>query len=110
MPNVKLYIDETIYGSCRAALTETLPVLRETLCRELEVAASACQFAVIPVLGMSDQQGINVEMQIMPKPERTREVVIGVCEALRDLVGGATGASVAVRVATLDPVTYVALK
>lgn len=110
MPNVKIYVDETSYGACRAALAEALPVLRERLCRELKVEATACQFAVIPVLAMPDQPGVNVEMQIMPRPDRTRELLHGVCEGLRALVGEATGARVAVRVAVLDPATYVALK
>jgi hypothetical protein len=80
------------------------------LCRELRVEASACQFALVTVLAMPDQPAVNVEIHVMPGPERTRSRILGICERLRDIVGDAAQAPVAVRVAMLDPETYVALK
>ncbi len=110
MPNVKIYVDETLYPSCRDRLPAALGPILDMLCHDLTVDRPACQIAVIPVLAMPDLPPVNVEMQIMPRPERTRAVLLAVCAKLREMVGGATGAHVAIRVTTLDPETYIALK
>ena len=110
MPNVKIYVDETLYPACRDRLVQALGPIREMLCRDLIVDVPACQFAVISVCGMPDLPRVNVEMQIMPKPERTREVILAVCAALRQMVQGATNTHVAIRVMALDAATYIALK
>ena len=110
MPNVKIYVDEVIYPLCRDRLPAALAAVLIMLCHDLTVDRPACQIAVIPVLAMPDLPPVNVEMQIMPRSERTRAVLLGVCAKLRDMVGAATGTHVAIRVTTLDPETYIALK
>ncbi|WP_416358114.1 hypothetical protein ACLNGM_09430 [Aureimonas phyllosphaerae] len=110
MPNLKIFVDETIFPDCRTALDRELESIRSMLCRELGVEVAACQFAVLPVMALPDQPSVNVEMQIMPKPDRTRERLVGLAETLRDAVGYATHAPVAVRISTLDPSGYVTLK
>ena len=110
MPNVKIYVDDTLFPDLRARLEPMLAPVRAMLCRELGVDAAACQVAVIPVLAMPDQPPINTEMLILPRPDRTREAVTRVGQRLRDMIGTATGRHVAVRVSALDPDTYVALK
>ncbi|MBO0145066.1 hypothetical protein JZX87_28430 [Agrobacterium sp. Ap1] len=59
--------------------------------------------------GLPDQPAINLEVIILPKPERTREV-IAVGTRLKATLAEASGGRVAVRAAALDPQTYVALK
>lgn len=110
MPNVKIYVDDAIYAACRNRLADALGPVLEMLCHDLTVDRPACQMAVIPVLAMPDLPPVNVEMQIMPRPERTRALLLAVCAKLREMVGDATGAHVAIRVTTLDPETYIALK
>ena len=110
MPNVKIYIDEEIYPDCRDRLSGALRPIRDMLCSDLGVDAPACQFAVMPVLAMPDLSPVNVELAIMPRPERTRALLLAVCEKLREVAGAATGTHVAIRVTTLDPETYIALK
>ncbi len=110
MPNVKFYVDETLPETSVMALKSALLPLRDMLCTSLKVDVSACQFAILSVVGLADQPKINVELMILPKPERTQEVVREVCRTLREMVGEATGHHVAVRAAALDPKTYVALK
>lgn len=110
MPNLKIFVDDTLYPDCRAALAEALGPIRDMLCRDLHVDVPACQFAVVPVGAMPDLPRVNVEMAILPRPERTREVLMVVSARLRDMVGAATKAHVAVRVTALDPETYIALK
>lgn len=110
MPNVKIFVDESRLPSVQKELTALLPDLRAQLCKALVVDLSASQFAVIPVQGLADQPPINVELHILPRPDRTREAVLAVARQTRESVGKATGQHVAVRIATLDAETYVALK
>ncbi len=110
MPNVKIFVDEGLYPSVKGALAEALAPLREMLCRELAVEVPACQFAVMAVGGMADLPLVNVELAILPRPERTRDRLLAICADLRQMIGQATGTHVAVRVTALDPETYIALK
>ena len=110
MPNVKIYVDETLYPACRDRLAAALGPLRDLMCREFGVEVPACQFAVLPVMAMADLPPVNVEVMLLPRPERTRQAVTRVGLTLREILGLATGAHVAIRVAFLDPETYIALK
>lgn len=110
MPNVKIFVDHSLYPTVNMALATALGPIREMLCQELAVEVPACQFAVMAVGGMADLPLVNVEMAIMPRPERTRERLLAVCASLRSMVGHATGTHVAVRMTALDPETYIALK
>lgn len=110
MPNLKIFIDDTLYPDCKTALAQALGPIRDMLCRDLQVDVPACQFAVVAVGVMPDLPRVNVEMAILPRPERTRSVILSVCAKLRELVEDATGTRVAVRVTALDPETYIALK
>lgn len=110
MPNVKIYVDEAIYPACRANLARALGPIIDMLCHDLTVERPACQMAVMPVLALPGLPGVNVEVQIMPRPERTQALLLTVCTKLRDMVGAATGSHVAIRVTSLDPETYIALK
>lgn len=110
MPNVKIFVDETLYPSVREQLAKTLKPVRDMLCHDLSVDVPACQFAVLPVYAMLDLPRVNVELSIMPRAERTRDLLMSVCAKLREMVGDATGTHVAVRLTSLDPHTYIALK
>lgn len=110
MPNVKIFVDDSLYPAVRAPLVQALGPIRDLLCAELAVDVPACQFAVMPVGAMADLPRVNVEMAILPRPERTRERVLSVCVRMRALVEAATGTHVAIRVTSLDPETYIALK
>lgn len=110
MPNLKIFVDHSLYPTVRAPLERALGPIRDMLCADLDVPAPACQVAVMPVLAMPDLPRVNVEIQILPRPERTREMVTAVCIRLRGLVEAATQTHVAVRASALDPETYIALK
>jgi len=110
VPNVKIYVEEQVFADRRTALTAALQPIRDMLCADLKVDISACQFAVLPVVAMPDLPLVNVEMFILPRPERTREAVLAVCHTLREMVQAATGVHVAIRVMHLDAATYIALK
>ncbi|KPQ06520.1 MAG: hypothetical protein HLUCCA12_09560 [Rhodobacteraceae bacterium HLUCCA12] len=110
MPNVKFYIDARTCPASREAIAGMLPDLRALICETLEVPPEACQFALIEVAGMDDQPQINTELQLLPSPTRTPDHLRGVAHRLRETLEQSTGVSVAVRMATLDPQTYVALK
>ncbi|MBI1218977.1 MAG: hypothetical protein GC186_10555 [Rhodobacteraceae bacterium] len=110
MPNVKIYVEEAVFAEQRAALIEALPSIRALLAEGFNVDVPAFQFAVMPVVAMPDLPLINVELHILPKPERTRAAVLAVCADLRALIEGVAGCRAAIRVMTLDPETYIALK
>lgn len=110
MPNMKIYVDADRNGAAVGAVRNLLLPLRVMLCRELDVDITACQFAVVEVFGLEDQAQVNVEILILPRPERTRDRIIEVCTLIRAMVADATGLHVAVRSSFLDPETYVAMK
>lgn len=110
MPNVKIFVDDSLYPALRAPVMATLEPLRDLLCTRFDVDVPACQFAVVPVGAMPDLPRVNVEMAILPRPDRTRMKVTAVSEEVRSILKAATGVHVAVRVVHLDPATYVALK
>lgn len=110
MPNVKIFVDESAYPALQPGFAALLPDLRAQLCTDFAVDPPACQLAVIPVLGLPDQPPINVELSILPRPERTRAAVTAAATRLRETIGAATGRHVAIRIALLDAESYVALK
>ena len=110
MPNVKIYIDETLLPDCRTALAEALLPLRTMLCAALSVEVGACQFAILTALVMPDLSRVNVEMHILPHPDRTRVKLTALAEQVQFHIAAATGLHAAVRIATLAPEGYVALK
>lgn len=110
MPNVKIYVDETLFPACRDPLVAALGPMRDYLCREFRVDVPACQFAVLPVVAMPDLPRVNVEIQILTKADRTRDRVTAIGLHLRGMLAEATGTHVAIRISGLDAETYVALK
>ncbi|MFE3838219.1 hypothetical protein [Pseudogemmobacter sonorensis] len=110
MPNVKIYVDEAAFEAVRQEIAARLPDLRTMLCDRLAVAPAACQFAVLPVLALADQPRINTELHILPHASRSRARLQEVAAEIRAILGAASGLSVAVRIATLDAASYVALK
>lgn len=110
MPNVKVFVDDTLLAERGEVLAEALGAVRTLLCEALDVPASACHLIVIAVRGMPDQPQASVEMLILPKPERTRAVVSETCGKVQAIVAQVLGVHTAVRAEALDPITYIALK
>lgn len=110
MPNVKIFVDDTLYPAIRETLVQSLGPIRDMLCDDLSVPVQACQFAVMPVAAMPDLPRVNVEMAILPRPERTRDLILALCTKLRGTVEAVTRTATCVRVTALDPETYIALK
>ena len=110
MPNVKLYVDETVLPGCRADLIAALPGLRTMLCDVLKVDRAACQFAILSVIAMPDLPQVNVEVHLLDHSDRTRAMLKSVAEAVQAQVAAVTGTHTVVRIATLVPDTYFALK
>jgi len=59
---------------------------------------------------MPDATRINVEMNLLPSAQRTREMITAICAKLQELLEAAIGHHVAVRVSTIDRERYVSLK
>ncbi|AJD46282.1 hypothetical protein RGR602_PC02263 (plasmid) [Rhizobium gallicum bv. gallicum R602sp] len=75
--------DETLYPSVREQLAKTLGPVRDMLCHELSVDVPACQFAMLPVYAVLDPR-VNVELSIMPRAERTRDLLMSVCAKVEE--------------------------
>ena len=110
MPNMKLFVDHHLLASREAEIAALLAPLRELACSELAVPASACQLAVIGVVGLPDQPLANMEFQYLATPDRTPERISQVCAAFRAFLSAPLGTTPAIRSTPLDPATYVALK
>jgi hypothetical protein len=110
MPNLKIFVEEKVFVERKLPLFDALGPIRDMLCQQLNVDVSACQLAIMPVHGLDDQPPVNAELSILPKPERTKEVVVATCQKLQAILVETTGTKAAIRAATLDPATYVALK
>ncbi len=110
MPNVKIFADKDLLAARRSEIGAALEPLRRLLCNELKVAPSACQIAVLSVLGLADQALANVEIQYLANPERTPERIKAACLALRESLTKPLGILPAVRATPLDPASYVAVK
>lgn len=110
MANVKIFVDRALASRKDEAFDALLVELRALIASRLAVEEAVCQLAVIAVRGLPDQPAVNVELHILPKPDRTAGALRALCEAIRDLVGTALAARTAVRCAQLDAETYIALK
>lgn len=110
MPNLKIHVSDAVWHDKGDALTALLGPIRDMLCDEFRVGPEACQLAIIPIYGLSDQPPVAVEIQIMPRPERDRAQIMAASQKLQALLSDTSATHVAVRVSSLDPVTYVALK
>jgi hypothetical protein len=49
-------------------------------------------------------------MQILPKPERTREHLLATCQALREKLRALVEVKTAIRVTTVDPANYLVVR
>lgn len=110
MPNLKIFIDEAVGEEAKGRLHAALPALRDLMCRELHVDIPLAQFVLVPVLGIPDQAQLAVEMQILPKIERTREHLIRTCAALQEALRAIADVKIAIRVTTVDPLNYLVIR
>lgn len=110
MPNVKIHVDASLLPARETALVAALSPLRALLCGALGVAPAVCQLALLPVIGLPDQPGVNVEVQIMPHPDRSRDRLLTLAAEVQTMMAAAAGCPVAVRITTLNPDGYIALK
>ena len=110
MPNIKIYVDETVLAENKLALTNALTPLRDIIMKYLNVPQSACQMAIISCIGYTEHPAINFEIYIMPQPDRTQENIKAMGAEIQKLLNNLTQQTTAFRCAQLDPTTYVAMK
>jgi len=110
VPNLKIYVDESVLAHRGQQLSAALSPIRRMLCSEFNVDASLCHLAIVPVQGLTDQAAVSAEIQILPKPERTRDLIRSACAKLRDILNAATEQRTSVRATALDPASYISLR
>ncbi|MUZ75402.1 hypothetical protein GOZ90_22235 [Agrobacterium vitis] len=110
MPLLKVFIDTLLWKKKGKAVQAILPDIRSYLCQTFKVDVSLCQLFLIPSNGLPDQPPVAAEIQIIPKPERTPELILAACKQLRNMLGNASGEYVVVRATQLDLARYTAFK
>ena len=110
MPNVKIFVEQSVIEERLDALERSLIPLRQSLCQEFSVPEAACQIALVPVIGAAGQPVANMEIHYLSKSDRTPEMIAAACSVFRGILEPALGKVPAVRASALDPSTYVALK
>lgn len=110
MPNLKMHVEDAVWTKQSDRLKALLPELRALLCKELKVGTSACQLVIIPVHGLADQTQIAIELHVLPKADRTRDLLGELASLLQALVVEAKGSAAGVRITTLDPESYLAVR
>ena len=108
MPNLKVYIDRDVRDG--GLPVEARKDLRNVLIDRLGAPPAACQIAVLPVQGLPDQPAANIELALMPGPERTVEVLTELGQALQSVIRQHAEVDSAFRCTLLDPESYVTLK
>ena len=83
MPNIKIYMDQRLPEQTQLGIRANLAPLREFICSTLQVENSACQFTIVPAYVMADQAALNIEIAILPKPERTRPMLSALAEEIQ---------------------------
>ena len=107
MPNVKLYVDEGVLRGVGDRLDPALTGLRDFLCRSFGVTEDICHIVVLGVRSAPGQTPVNIELAILQKRDRPREVVDASCAELQSLAAGLFGTRVAIRCSLMDPEFYV---
>ncbi len=110
MPLLKIFIDDTIPSAIRNDLTASLPEVRTLLCNLLQADPTACAFMIVPMLAYEGGTPVAAELNILPHPTRTQEVVRLAATALQNMLNDAAGMHTWVRVTQMDPDRYFALR
>lgn len=110
MPNVKVYVEEKILSDNREAMVATLPKLRDTIMTVFSAAQPLCHLTLVPTLGIEDQAAVLVDVHYLAKPDRTAELAEEAANQLREVIQDATGYKSDVRMISLAPEIYVALR
>lgn len=109
MPNMKIYVDDSLFHACKPALVAALDPIRACIIRRLNVSQAACQISILPAIGLPDQALVNAEIQILPHADRTRAVLVAFGEEVRAILAAATGTRPAFRCMQHHPGSYVIL-
>ena len=105
MPNVKIFAEREVAGQ----VAPLMPRLCAVICDRLSVDRPAVQLALVEVTGLEGQPALNLEIALLPTEARTGAALRALAAELQAILAE-TGQRAAVRIATLDPATYVALK
>ena len=110
MPLTRIYADRTLGPEVVERLSRSLPSIRDLLCRRLDVDTSIAHISIVEAIGAPGQVQLAVEIRILPKPGRSRDMLVATCEELRTVLETLTGARPTVRITTADPTTYLVLR
>lgn len=107
MPNVKVYVDDSVLARSGSGPEAMLGAIRDFLCKSLNVPESACHIVLLGAISAKGQTPVNVELVVLRKQERTHDAMVALCGQLRDLTAEWTGCQTAVRCAMMEPEHYI---
>ncbi len=110
MPNVKVHVDETVFNHKRTALKAMLPKLRDAIMAAFSAPQSVCHLTILPCIGLNDQADILVDLHYLAMPDRTPELATATAESVRQLFIDELGHKPDVRMISLAPEIYAALR
>jgi len=110
MPLLSITVDQTLWQSERTGLMDALPEIRDMLCQKLGVSQAASHLTVTPVFGLQDQTLVNADLRVLGKEGRGPEMLAEVARALQAQLSATCGSHVSVRVTTMVPSAYLALR
>lgn len=107
MPNVKLYVDDAVLSDKADAADALLVAIRGFLCDALGVTQDACHIVILGVRPLAGQTPANLELVLLRRQDRTRDLMASICARLRDLVADRMGCNAAVRCAMMEAEHYI---
>ena len=110
MPTLKLYVDAALSHDQIDAVAAAMEPMRALICADLNVTPPECHLVMLQGRALPGQVQINAEMHVMPRPERTRDLLVSVGTRLKEMMANASGASVAVRISQHNAETFIGIK
>lgn len=106
MPNVKIYVDDTMLAGVAERSDTVLVALRSFICEALGVTEAACHIVLVGVKSPAGQTPVNVELVLLRRQDRTSEIMAAFCGRLRDLMAEWLGCHTAIRCTLMDTDLY----
>lgn len=106
MPNVKIYVDESVLAGVEERSDTGLVALRRFLCEALGVTEAACHIVLIGVKSPTGQTLANVELVLLRRQDRTSEMMTAFCSRLRNLMTDWLGCQTAIRCTLMETDLY----
>ncbi len=84
MPNMKIYVDHSIWEGKAGPLARSLPVLKSMMCDTLGVPIKAAHVIIIQTIGADNQPLVSAEVQTFASEQRSKQLLDDLSDTIRD--------------------------